>query len=149
MVPGISENTTKSYIKIKWIFLLAFCICVNSIRAQDLIGIWHSEDSTRQYEILKSLENNYSAVIKSSVRPGDIQGFEVLRELTYNAQKNRFEGYIYTPSERIPSFVTIRISPSNPKLLLLSINSILFTRVQIRWYRTLSGTDTGMPSFEK
>lgn len=149
MVPGISENTTKSYIKIKWIFLLAFCISVNCIRAQDLVGIWHSEDGTRQYEIQRLLENKYNAVIKSSARPGDIHGFEVLRELTYNSQKNRFEGYIYTPSERIPSFVIINISSSNPLLLQLSINGILFTRVQIRWYRTVPGSDAGIPSSEK
>lgn len=146
MVPGISENTTKSYIKMKWIFLLAFCISFNSIGAQNLIGTWYSEDGTRQYEIHRSLENKYNAVIKSSARPADIQGFEVLRELTYNSQKNRFEGYIYTASERIPSFVTIHISSSNPLLLQLSINGILFTRVQIRWYRTAPGSDAGIPS---
>lgn len=149
MVPGISENTTKSYIKINWIFLLAFCISVNCISAQDLVGIWHSEDGTRQYEIHRSLENKYNAVIKSSARPADIQGFEVLRELTYNSQKNRFEGYIYTPSERIPSFVIMNISSSNPLLLQLSINGILFTRVQIRWYRTAPGSDAGIPSSKK
>lgn len=148
MVPEISENTTKYYIQ-KWGILLAFFISINSISAQDLVGIWHSEDGTRQYEIQRLLENKYNAVIKSSARPGDTQGFEVLRKLTYNSQKNRFEGYIYTPSESIPSFVTIRISPSNPRLLLLSINGILFTRVQIRWYRTLSISTTGIATDEK
>ncbi|MDD2792919.1 MAG: hypothetical protein PHD73_07050 [Sediminibacterium sp.] len=142
MVQGISENTTKYYIK-KWGIILAFCTSINSIRAQNIIGIWHSEDGTRQYEIQQLPDNRYNAVIKYSARPGDIQGFEVLRNLTYNSQKKRFEGFIYTLSDRIPSFTTVRISPTDSNLLLLSINGILFSRVQIHWYRTALVSATG------
>jgi hypothetical protein len=118
------------------IFLLA--VCISSLQAQSLTGTWYSADSTRQYEIKQVSADEFAAVIKSSVRASDSVGYEVVKHLSFNAKKKRYEGVIYAVSDGQPAFVKIRFADKNSNRLILTIDRMLFMDVSLNWMRMVN-----------
>jgi hypothetical protein len=122
--------------KLYTFFLLA--VCISSIQAQSLTGTWYSADSTRQYEIKQVAADEFAAVIKSSVRTTDSVGYEVVKHLSFNAKKKRYEGIIYAVSDGQPAFVKIRFADKNSNRLILTIDRMLFMDVSLNWMRMVN-----------
>ncbi len=122
--------------KLYTFFLLS--VCISSIQAQSLTGTWYSADSTRQYEIKQVSADEFAAVIKSSVRAADSVGYEVVKHLSFNAKKKRYEGVIYAVSDGQPAFVKIRFAEKNSNRLILTISRMLFMDVSLNWMRMVN-----------
>jgi len=119
------------------IFFLAFSATIN---AQKLTGLWYSADSTRVYEIKELAENKFTAVLRSSIRKKDSPGYTIIKELSYNARKKRYEGIIYAVSDGQPAFVKIRFDKANTNRIILKLNRMLVMDVAISWTRAEKAT---------
>ncbi len=129
----INTNNMK---KLCVLFLLA--VCISGLQAQSLTGTWYSADSTRQYEIKQVSADEFAAVIKSSVRAEDSVGYEVVKHLSFNAKKKRYEGVIYAVSDGQPAFVKIRFADKNSNRIILTIDRMLFMDVSLNWMRMVN-----------
>ena len=116
-------------------FFLSFAVLSN---AQKLNGLWYSADSSRVYEIRSSGINTFTAIIKSSSRKKDCIGYTVIKDLTYNSRKKRYEGTIYAVSSGQPTFVKIRFDKHNNDKIILKLDRMLVFDVAIHWVRAES-----------
>jgi len=117
------------------IFFLSFAVLSN---AQKLAGLWYSADSSRVYEIQSSGINTFTAIIKSSSRKKDRIGYAVIKGLTYNSRKKRYQGTIYAVSDGQPTFVKIRFDKRNSNKIILKLDRMLVFDVAIHWVRAAS-----------
>lgn len=131
----MEQRNSAGTIKKKLYTLFFVAVCISSIQAQTLTGTWYSTDSTRQYEIKQVSADEFAAVIKSSVRAADSVGYEVVKHLSFNARKKRYEGVIYAVSDGQPAFVRIRFADKNSNRLILTIDRMLFMDVSLNWMR--------------
>ena len=118
--------------------ILIFFTClffIKTLQAQKLKGLWYSNDSTRIYEIKQTAENNYIAVIKSSTRKKDSVGYVVIKDLAYNARKNRYEGVMYAVSDGKPAFVKIKFSKTDAKNINLKLSRMFVFDASINWIK--------------
>lgn len=113
-------------------------ICMSRIHAQTLTGIWYSADSTRRYEIKETETGRFAAVIKSSDRAADSIGYEVMKDISFNAKKKRYEGVIYAVSDGQPAFVKIRFAEKNANTLIITIDRLLLMDVSLNWMRMVN-----------
>ena len=101
--------------------------------SQQFAGLWYSSDSTRIYKFQEESPGKWNAIIQSSTRKNDSVGFKVIRELVYNKNKKRFEGYMYSVMDDQSAF--IKISMDNPEKIRLKLNRMFFFAVKINWYK--------------
>ena len=134
----MEQKNSAGTIKKKLYTLSLVTVCISSIQAQGLTGTWYSADSTRQYEIKQVSADVFTAVIKSSVRAADSVGYEVVKHLSFNAKKKRYEGVIYAVSDGQPAFVKIRFADKNSNCLILTIDRMLFMDVSLNWMRMVN-----------
>jgi hypothetical protein len=119
----------------KIFFLLLTIICISAIQAQKLTGLWYSADSSRVYEIKEADDNQFFAAIKSSERKTDSVGYIVLKNLSYNSRKKRYEGVIYAVTDGKPAFVKIKFDKHNSNKIVLKLNRMFVMDVAINWLR--------------
>ncbi|GAB2818428.1 hypothetical protein [Ferruginibacter profundus] len=120
----------------KKVFLLFISIvCITTIKAQKLTGLWYSSDSSRVYEIKEADDNQFIAAIKSSERKTDSIGYIVLKNLCYNSRKKRYEGVIYAVNDGKPAFVRIKFDKHNSNKIVLKLNRMFVMDVAINWVR--------------
>jgi Uncharacterized protein conserved in bacteria (DUF2147) len=117
----------------KIIILIISFISVNRLAAQKIDGLWYSSDSTRLYEIKKTTENKYIAVIKSSTREKDSTGYVVIKDLQYNSRRKRYEGVIYAVKDGDATFVKIKFTNTNK--IILKLSRMFIFDVSIDWIR--------------
>lgn len=115
------------------LLLLSSLVSFATSQAQQLTGLWYSEDSSRVYEIKETASNNFSATIKYSERENDSTGFTVIKNLIYNNHKKRYEGIIYAVTDGKPTFVKIKFDKSNPAKIILKLSRMLIMDVTIYW----------------
>ncbi len=119
----------------KLMIILVFAVLQNSVQAQKLNGLWYSSDSSRVYEIKQTAGNKYSAIIQSSIRKEDKVGYEVIKDLEYNARKKRYEGFIYAVADGVATYVKVRFDKSNTNKLTLKLSRMFVFDVSIDWIR--------------
>lgn len=134
----MEQRNSAGTIKKKLYILFLLAVCIGSVQAQSLTGTWYSADSTRQYEIKQVSADEFAAVIKSSVRAADSVGYEVVKHLSFNAKKKRYEGVIYAVSDGQPAFVKIRFADKNSNRIILTIDRMLFMDVSLNWMRLVN-----------
>lgn len=120
-----------------FVFLLFTVWLTNIAQAQKLTGLWYSDDSTRVYEIKQIADNEYTAIIKSSIRKADSIGYFVITNLEYNARKKRYEGIIYAVSDNQPTAVKIKFNKNADKLI-LTLSRMFILNVSIYWIKVTS-----------
>lgn len=113
-------------------------ICISRTHAQTLTGIWYSADSTRRYEIKETETGRFAAVIKSSDRAADSIGYEVMKNISFNVKRKRYEGVIYAVSDGQPAFVKIRFAKKNANTLIITIDRLLLMDVSLNWMRMVN-----------
>jgi len=114
--------------------LLLFCTTAKCI-AQEISGRWYSADSTRIYEVTPSGNDQWKAVILASSRKNDKVGFEVARQIIFNKQKKRFEGYLYSTDNDEPAFVKISFDKTNINEIKLKLDRMFLFDVTVKWLR--------------
>ena len=116
---------------------LLFLLLMSSISgksfSQQFAGLWYSSDSTRIYKFQEESPGKWNAIIQSSTRKNDSVGFKVIRELIYNKNKKRFEGYMYSVMDDQSAFIKINLD--NPEKIRLKLNRMFFFAVKINWYK--------------
>ena len=133
MAPGEQVALINISIMKKIVLIIACFLSVNRLSAQKIDGLWYSSDSTRVYEIKKSSENKYTAVIKSSTRQSDSAGYIVIKDLEYNSRRRRYEGIIYSVKDGDATFVKIKFSGTDK--LSLKLSRMFVFDVLIKWIR--------------
>lgn len=133
MVPGEQVALINISIMKKIVLIIACFLSVNRLSAQKIDGLWYSSDSTRVYEIKKSSENKYTAVIKSSTRQADSAGYVVIKDLEYNSRRRRYEGIIYSVKDGDATFVKIKFLDTNK--LSLKLSRMFVFDVVLKWIR--------------
>jgi len=133
-----SDDTIKTRNMKKLCTLFLLSVCISGLQAQNIIGTWYSADSTRQYEIKQVSADEFAAVIKSSLRAADSVGYEVVKHLSFNAKKKRYEGVIYAVSDGQPAFVKVRFAENNSNRIILTIDRMLFMDVSMNWIRMVN-----------
>ena len=133
MAPGEQVALINISIMKKIVLIIACFLSVNRLSAQKIDGLWYSSDSTRVYEIKKSSENKYTAVIKSSTRQSDSAGYIVIKDLEYNSRRRRYEGIIYSVKDGDATFVKIKFLDTNK--LSLKLSRMFVFDVLIKWIR--------------
>ncbi len=119
---------------LKQLLLVAFCHCfVASFSQENVAGKWLAEDSTRIYEVYKT-NTGYDAKIYWSNRKANETGALVLRHLTYDAQKRRYSGIIYSVVDGSAKMAKIQINESTATLE-ITIPRLFVLPVTIKWYR--------------
>jgi len=116
-------------------FLLLSIVFIGAAQAQKITGLWYSADSSRVYEIKQAGDNTLTATIRSSERKTDSIGYTVIKNLTYNNHKKRYEGVIYAVSDGQPAFVKITFDKHNTNKLILKLNKLFLFNVDIDWVR--------------
>ena len=120
----------------KYILCVLFsCTFLKHSNAQQLAGLWYSSDSTRVYEITNTGNDHWKVTIHSSTRKGDKIGYEVARQIVYNKQKKRFEGYLYSTADEQPVFVKINFDKTNTQVINLLLQRMFFLNVKFNWAR--------------
>jgi uncharacterized protein (DUF2147 family) len=114
------------------LFLLLLSIFAKT-QAQQLTGLWYSDDSSRVYEIKETGSNNFTATIKYSERKNDSTGFTVIKNLTFNNHKKRYEGVIYAVADGKPTVVKIKFDKKDPSRIILKLDRMLMMDVTIYW----------------
>lgn len=122
----------------KILLLFLSILFIRGIQAQKLTGLWYSSDSSRVYEIKQVDANTLTATIRSSARKIDSVGYTVIKNLTYNNHKKRYEGVIYAVADGQPAFVKIRFDKHNTNKLILKLNRMFIFNVDIDWVRDAS-----------
>lgn len=117
------------------LIIFAFFLLVKNLQSQNLNGLWYSSDSTRIYEIKQTDENKYIAIIQSSTRKEDRVGFIVINHLEYNSRKKRYEGSIYSVSDKNPAFVKIKFSKTDKTQISLKLSRMYVFDVSINWVK--------------
>lgn len=117
-----------------FLFLLLTIWFSNIVKAQKITGLWHSADSTRIYEIKQIADNEYTAIIKSSTRKTDSIGYNVIKNLKYNARKKRYEGVIYAVSDNQSTVVKFKFNKNADKIV-LKLSRMFILNVAIYWIR--------------
>jgi len=133
LAPGEQVALINISIMKKIVLIIACFLSVNRLSAQKIDGLWYSSDSTRVYEIKKSSENKYTAVIKSSTRQSDSAGYIVIKDLEYNSRRRRYEGIIYSVKDGDATFVKIKFLDTNK--LSLKLSRMFVFDVLIKWIR--------------
>lgn len=133
MAPGEQVALINISIMKKIVLIIACFLSVNRLSAQKIDGLWYSSDSTRVYEIKKSSENKYTAVIKSSTRQSDSAGYIVIKDLEYNSRRRRYEGIIYSVKDGNATFVKIKFLDTNK--LSLKLSRMFVFDVLLKWIR--------------
>src|SRR5258708_7329706 len=119
----------------KILLLLLSIVFITTIKAQKIIGLWYSQDSSRIYEIKELSGNNFMATIKSSYRKKDSVGYVVIKNLLYNIRRKRYEGIIYAVADGQATFVKIKFDKHNSNKLILKLNRMLVMDIAINWVR--------------
>ena len=122
----------------KIFFLFTITLFINKITAQQLTGRWYSDNSSRVYEIKQANGYTFEAIIQSSARKDDKQGYRVIKNLTYNIHKKRYEGVIYSVTDNKPAFVKIKFDKSNSNKIILKLERMFVMNVAINWVRAES-----------
>ncbi|MBS1511235.1 MAG: hypothetical protein JST86_10365 [Bacteroidetes bacterium] len=86
----------------KILFSLLFCTGIIAAKGQQLTGRWYSADSSRIYEIKPGNNQDFDTVLKTTHRKGEKAGCVILKNLTWNPHKKRYEGLIYTVNDDAP-----------------------------------------------
>lgn len=111
--------------------LLVLLFLSKIVFAQDITGLWQSEDGSRLYEITK-VANVYTAKIIESKRPADKVGTLVLNNIVYKNTKQHFEGAIISADDGTAAFTKIKAGNDELKF---KIRRMFFDFVCIKWRR--------------
>ena len=117
--------------------LLSVSQLLYSQDAQDITGLWRSEDGTRLYEI-KADNDVYTAVLVQSSRPKDKQGAPILDNVQYKKAKNIYEGAIISADDATAALA--KISHRGDELH-FKIKRLFFDHVNIKWLRVRQHED--------
>ena len=115
------------------LFLLLMSSVSSKSFSQQFAGLWYSSDSTRIYKFQEESPGKWNAIIQSSTRKNDRVGYKVIRELVYNKNKKRYEGYFYSVKDDQPAFM--KINMDNPERLRLKLNRMFLFGITIDWYK--------------
>lgn len=125
---------TKIIIMKTGLVLLLLVLFSLTIDGQVLSGEWYSSDSSRVYNIYRVGEEFQATLLQSSHIGDRINGF-ILRHVSYNEKKKRYEGIIYAPIDGLPTTVKISFSDKNIDILKLRLHRMFFLDVDIEWKR--------------
>ena len=113
------------------ICLLIICLCRLNTTAQSIEGRWYSGDSSRIYEI-NYINGIFEGKIITSSHANEPSGQYILKNITYNAKKKRYEGQILALDDG--EVRTVHVFIKN-ETLVLTINRMILTKLKIQWQK--------------
>lgn len=117
-------------------FFLFFTTAVTSIYAQqEITGRWLSVDEKRVYYIYPVNDSLYEAKLIYTKREGEDTGAIVLKRVFYNSRKKRYEGLMYSVTDKYLVRLAKIKTAGNGNTLEFTLPRMFFMNVHIKWYR--------------
>jgi hypothetical protein len=109
---------------------------VQSLYAQsEISGRWLSADAQRVYYVYRLSDSLYEAKLIDTKRAGEDTGSIVLKHVFYNSKRRRYDGLIYSVTDKY----LVRRAKIEPDIegntLLFTLPRMLFFNVHVKWYR--------------
>jgi hypothetical protein len=122
----------------RFCFIIIFFLTVGKLplyAQPGIVGRWLSVDEKRVYYIYHLNDSLYEAKLIYTKRAGEDTGTIVLKKVSYNTKRKRYEGLMYSVTDKY----LVRLAKMKPSTdgntLQFTLPRMLFMNVHLQWKR--------------